>query len=196
MRMSCYSFYNYEAGRVYQTIARKSFQFVIGTPCRRKNQLCFMKTQVNFIKTQVDFIKNQDCHVQTLETRYLAYKLFILAFTRFCLALYASVSKSLLARFYRNHLQIRKIKNPIQSHLKQNDSLNCNLIISTQFNHSIFISQIMTIHKSKLSYIITYNNVTTKLISISYLIFQDCHSKQPPQTTQVSSALELTLLSL
>ncbi|CAL6024571.1 Hypothetical_protein [Hexamita inflata] len=34
-----------------------------------------------------------------------------------------------------------------------------------------------------------------KLISISYLIFQYCHSKQPPQTTQVSSALELTLLT-
>ncbi|CAL5971465.1 Hypothetical_protein [Hexamita inflata] len=34
-----------------------------------------------------------------------------------------------------------------------------------------------------------------KLISISYLIFQDCHSKQPPQTTQVSSTLELTLLT-
>ncbi|CAL5997765.1 Hypothetical_protein [Hexamita inflata] len=33
-----------------------------------------------------------------------------------------------------------------------------------------------------------------KLISTSYLIFQDCHSEQPPQTTQVSSALELTLL--
>ncbi|CAL6082742.1 Hypothetical_protein [Hexamita inflata] len=32
-----------------------------------------------------------------------------------------------------------------------------------------------------------------KLISISYLIFQDCHSEQPPQTTQVSSALEQTL---
>ncbi|CAL6093843.1 Hypothetical_protein [Hexamita inflata] len=34
-----------------------------------------------------------------------------------------------------------------------------------------------------------------KLISISYLIFQDCHSEQPPQTTYVSSALELTLLT-
>ncbi|CAL5972178.1 Hypothetical_protein [Hexamita inflata] len=34
-----------------------------------------------------------------------------------------------------------------------------------------------------------------KLISISYLIFQDCHSEQPPQTTQVSSALGLTLLT-
>ncbi|CAL6114838.1 Hypothetical_protein [Hexamita inflata] len=34
-----------------------------------------------------------------------------------------------------------------------------------------------------------------KLISISQLIFQDCHSEQPPQTTQVSSALELTLLT-
>ncbi|CAL6088205.1 Hypothetical_protein [Hexamita inflata] len=75
---------------------------------------------------------------------------------------------------------------------EQNDLLNCNLIISTkaQFNHSIFISQIMTIHKSK--YI---HNVTSKLISTSYLIFQDCHSEQPPQTTQVSSALELTLLT-
>ncbi|CAL5998125.1 Hypothetical_protein [Hexamita inflata] len=111
MRISCYSFYNYEAGRVYQTIARKSFQFVIGTPCRRKNQLDFMKTQVNFIKTQVDFIKNQDCHVQTFETRYLTYKLLILkAYTRFCLALYASVSKSLLARFYRTK-RVRDIYN-------------------------------------------------------------------------------------
>ncbi|CAL5997799.1 Hypothetical_protein [Hexamita inflata] len=35
-----------------------------------------------------------------------------------------------------------------------------------------------------------------KLISTSYLIFQDCHSEQPPQTSQVSSALELTLLTL
>ncbi|CAL6000894.1 Hypothetical_protein [Hexamita inflata] len=33
-----------------------------------------------------------------------------------------------------------------------------------------------------------------KLISTSYLIFQDCHSEQPPQTT-VSSAPELTLLT-
>ncbi|CAL6084137.1 Hypothetical_protein [Hexamita inflata] len=49
----------------------------------------------------------------------------------------------------------------------------------------------MTIHKSKLSYKLSYH----KLISISYLIFQDCHSEQPPQTTQVSSALELTLLT-
>ncbi|CAL6048217.1 Hypothetical_protein [Hexamita inflata] len=75
----------------------------------------------------------------------------------------------------------------------QNDSLNCTLIISTkaQFNHSIFISQIMTIHKSKLSYTQRYH----KLISTSYLIFQDCHSEQLPQTTQVSSALELTLLT-
>ncbi|CAL6032212.1 Hypothetical_protein [Hexamita inflata] len=77
--------------------------------------------------------------------------------------------------------------------LKINDSLNCNLIISTKarFNHSIFISQIMTIHKSKLSYTQRYH----KLISTSYLIFQDCHSEQPPQTTQVSSVLELTLLT-
>ncbi|CAL5973645.1 Hypothetical_protein [Hexamita inflata] len=49
----------------------------------------------------------------------------------------------------------------------------------------------MTIHKSKLSYTQRY----LKLISLSYLIFQDCHSEQPPQTTQVSSALELTLLT-
>ncbi|CAL5993315.1 Hypothetical_protein [Hexamita inflata] len=49
----------------------------------------------------------------------------------------------------------------------------------------------MTIHKSKLSYTQRYH----KLISTSYLIFQDCHSEQPPQTTQVSSALELTLLA-
>ncbi|CAL6001923.1 Hypothetical_protein [Hexamita inflata] len=46
------------------------------------------------LQTQVD-------HVLTLETRYLAYKLQKLkAYTRFCLDLYASVSKSLLARFY------------------------------------------------------------------------------------------------
>ncbi|CAL5970955.1 Hypothetical_protein [Hexamita inflata] len=72
-------------------------------------------------------------------------------------------------------------------------SLNCNLIISTkaQFNHFIFIPQIMTIYKSKLGYTQRYH----KLISTSYLIFQDCHSEQPPQTTQVSSALELTLLT-
>ncbi|CAL5977638.1 Hypothetical_protein [Hexamita inflata] len=49
----------------------------------------------------------------------------------------------------------------------------------------------MTIHKSKLSYTQRYH----KLISTSYLIFSDCHSEQPPQTTQVSSALELTLLT-
>ncbi|CAL5982327.1 Hypothetical_protein [Hexamita inflata] len=34
-----------------------------------------------------------------------------------------------------------------------------------------------------------------KLMSISYLIFQDCHFEWPPQTTQVSAALELTLLT-
>ncbi|CAL6112403.1 Hypothetical_protein [Hexamita inflata] len=34
-----------------------------------------------------------------------------------------------------------------------------------------------------------------KLISISYPIFKDCHSEQPSQTTQVSSALELLLAS-
>ncbi|CAL6026973.1 Hypothetical_protein [Hexamita inflata] len=94
------------------------------------------------------------------------------------------------------HKQIGDTKCEVQNTnyiTKQNDSLNCNLIISTkaQFNHSIFISQIMTIHKSKLSYKQCYH----KLISTSYLIFQDCHSEQTPQTTQVSSALELTLLT-
>ncbi|CAL6048004.1 Hypothetical_protein [Hexamita inflata] len=46
------------------------------------------------LQTQVD-------HVQTLETRYLTYRLQKLkAYTRFSLALYASVSKSLFVRFY------------------------------------------------------------------------------------------------
>ncbi|CAL5975876.1 Hypothetical_protein [Hexamita inflata] len=49
----------------------------------------------------------------------------------------------------------------------------------------------MTIYKSKLSYTQRY----LKLISTYDLIFQDCHSEQPPQTRQVSSALELTLLT-
>ncbi|CAL6086476.1 Hypothetical_protein [Hexamita inflata] len=49
----------------------------------------------------------------------------------------------------------------------------------------------MAIHKSNLSYTQRY----LKLISISYLIFWDCHYEYPPQTTQVSSALELTLLT-
>ncbi|CAL6004813.1 Hypothetical_protein [Hexamita inflata] len=34
-----------------------------------------------------------------------------------------------------------------------------------------------------------------KLISILYLVFKDHYSEQPPQTTQVSSALEQTLLT-
>ncbi|CAL6010505.1 Hypothetical_protein [Hexamita inflata] len=69
--------------------------------------------------------------------------------------------------------------------LKQNDSLSCNLISTkAQFNHSIFISQIMKIH-------LVTQKCYLKLISISYLIFQDCHSEQPHQTTQVSSTLIL-----
>ncbi|CAL6071851.1 Hypothetical_protein [Hexamita inflata] len=75
---------------------------------------------------------------------------------------------------------------------KQNDSLNCNLIINTkaQFNHSIFISLIVTIHKSKLSYTKTLPQTNLNIIPHPH-----CHSEQHPQTTQVSSALELTLLT-
>ncbi|CAL6054953.1 Hypothetical_protein [Hexamita inflata] len=49
----------------------------------------------------------------------------------------------------------------------------------------------MTIHKSKLRTL----KRDHKLISTSYLIFQDSHSEQPPQTTQVSSTLELRQLT-
>ncbi|CAL6032099.1 Hypothetical_protein [Hexamita inflata] len=78
------------------------------------------------------------------------------------------------------------------SNKQQNESLNCNLIISTkaQFNHSIFISQFVTIHKSKLSQQYVTSNQSQYHTSSSRIV-----SEQPPQTTQVSSALELLLTS-
>ncbi|CAL5995110.1 Hypothetical_protein [Hexamita inflata] len=49
----------------------------------------------------------------------------------------------------------------------------------------------MTIYNSKLRTLKRYH----ELISRLYLIFQDCHSEQHPQTTRVSSALELILFT-
>ncbi|CAL6012365.1 Hypothetical_protein [Hexamita inflata] len=72
----------------------------------------------------------------------------------------------------------------------QNDSLKCNLIIITkaQFNNSIFIVNHDNPH-------LVTQQLLHKLISTSILIFKVCHFEQLPQTNQVSSALELTLLS-
>ncbi|CAL6066472.1 Hypothetical_protein [Hexamita inflata] len=81
----------------------------------------------------------------------------------------------------------------------QNDSLNCNLELTVTLSSVLSQLNLIIPSSSHKSWQSTNPNLVTqqryhKLISISYLIFQDCHYKQPPQT-QVSSALELTLLT-
>ncbi|CAL5970160.1 Hypothetical_protein [Hexamita inflata] len=68
---------------------------------------------------------------------------------------YEQIGYSLTSKVmqYDKRLSITNYKLRYFLFLQQNDSLNCNLIINTKapFNYSIFISQIMTIHKSKLT---------------------------------------------
>ncbi|CAL6088478.1 Hypothetical_protein [Hexamita inflata] len=96
-----YNYYNY---------ARSYYRYILHGCRALSSQSVNMKNQHDYILKILDFtliIQTQVDHVLTLETRYLAYKLQKLkAYTRFCLALYASVSKSLLARFYRTFVSI------------------------------------------------------------------------------------------